>query len=174
MTGFVLDVLGSAEPAPTNARKLAESGSPPAPPPVIKVATQKVWIGYSQNLQQIKNNNKKQKRKNNNKKQKRVIRVLRSWFMPVGLSAALSSGRCASVEAGFMMHRAASAKRRRRGADHGQDARARAKMHEIRENGPQKRRKVLGAFFSRKRRVDRMCTYVLTPHILSQDHFGLT
>ena len=73
MTGFVLDVLGSAEPAPTNARKLAESGSPPAPPPVIKVATQKVWIGYSQNLQQIKNNNKKQKRKNNNKKQKRVV-----------------------------------------------------------------------------------------------------
>ena len=81
--------------------------------------------------------------------------------MPVGLSAALRSGPCASVEAGFMMHRAASAKRRRRGADHGQDARARAKMHEIRENGPQKRRKVPGAFFSRKRRVDRVCTYVL-------------
>ena len=157
MTGFVLDVLGSAEPAPTNARKLAESGSPPAPPPVIKVATQKVWIGYSQNFEQKKQptTTKNKNAKTTTKNKKAWFSVLRSWFMPVGLSAALSSGRCASVEAGFMMHRAASAKRRRRGAHHGQDARARAKMHEIRENGPQKRRKVLGAFFSRKRRVDR-------------------
>ena len=126
MTGFVLDVLGSAEPAPTNARKLAESGSPPAPPPVIKVATQKVWIGYSQNFHQKKQptTTKNKNAKTTTKNKKAWFSVLRSWFMPVGLSAALSSGRCASVEAGFMMHRAASAKRRRRGADHGQDARA--------------------------------------------------
>ena len=74
LTGLFLDLLGSAEPAPTNARKLAESGSPPAPPPVIKVATQKVWIGYSQNFHQKKQQTtKKQKRKNNNKKQKSVV-----------------------------------------------------------------------------------------------------